>query len=365
MSEAMQEPPTAPLSATDPRPVIRLPAAGPSNLIIIAGVLAAAGGLFYVLDSHRRQLSAPTVERPTRSTTTVFAPPPALELPAEFRTATEPPRPALAPSPLPVEAGARVFPSAPSSYPAQLPSFVDTGAASRIPDAPAPPSGSKDAALVADYGSGDDAAPGAPGGAGLSDTEPLPARASVIRGRATLVPQGTLISATLETPIDSTRPGMVRAIVARDVRGFDGSRILIPRGSRLIGDYKAEIQTGQRRVLATWSRLIRPDGVAIRIGSPATDPLGTGGIPGRVDNHFFSRFSAAVLQTALTIGTNLAAPAGSSSIVVGASNEISSSASQGLALPNDLRPTIKVRPGAVIGVFVARDLDFSGASPIR
>ena len=64
---------------------------------------------------------------------------------------------------------------------------------------------------------------------------------------ANTVAQGTLIPAVLETAIDSDVPGYVRAVVSQDVRSFDGSRVLIPRSSRLIGEYKAASQAGQRR----------------------------------------------------------------------------------------------------------------------
>src|SRR5206468_2658916 len=82
---------------------------------------------------------------------------------------------------------------------------------------------------------------------------------------ANTVAQGTLIPAVLETAIDSDVPGYVRAVVSQDVRSFDGSRVLIPRSSRLIGEYKAASQAGQRRAFLMWTRLIRPDGVSVAL----------------------------------------------------------------------------------------------------
>ena len=62
------------------------------------------------------------------------------------------------------------------------------------------------------------------------------------------IAQGTMIRGTLETAINSDLAGMARASVREDVYSFDGRRILIPAGSSLIGDYKADIQQGQERV---------------------------------------------------------------------------------------------------------------------
>ncbi len=61
---------------------------------------------------------------------------------------------------------------------------------------------------------------------------------------ASTVVQGTLIPAVLETAIDTDIPGYVRAVVSQDVKSFDGSKVLIPRSSRLIGEYKAATQAG-------------------------------------------------------------------------------------------------------------------------
>jgi type IV secretion system protein VirB10 len=185
------------------------------------------------------------------------------------------------------------------------------------------------------------------------------ARAGVFANRSTTVPQGTLIPAVLETALNSTRPGLARAIVSRDVRGFDGSRVLIPRGSRLIGEYQSQVQPGQRRALVNWNRLIRPDGATIAIGSPAGDPLGRGGIRARVNTHFFERFAGAILQSALDIGVNLAASeAGGTVIVVPGGIQQVSAASQ-LIQPAQITNTLTVRPGTSISIFVARDLDFT------
>ena len=83
------------------------------------------------------------------------------------------------------------------------------------------------------------------------------------------VPIGTVMPAILETALDSTRSGSARAIIQQNIHGFDGRRILIPRGSRLYGEYQGDLQPGQNRALVTWTRLMRPDGVTIALNSDA------------------------------------------------------------------------------------------------
>jgi type IV secretion system protein VirB10 len=173
---------------------------------------------------------------------------------------------------------------------------------------------------------------------------------------ASTVVQGTLIPAVLETAINTDIPGNVRAVVSQDVRSFDGSRVLIPRSSRLIGEYKAATQAGQRRAFLMWTRLIRPDGVSVALASPATDFTGQAGIGGQVNSHFFSRFGSAILMSVLG-GASSLATAGASTVIVSGAGQ--SAASAAIQSNGNRGPTIKVRQGEPIRVFTARDLVFN------
>jgi type IV secretion system protein VirB10 len=185
---------------------------------------------------------------------------------------------------------------------------------------------------------------------------PATARTVKMAAPALTVPQGALIPAVLETALNSDLPGYARAMVSRDVRGFDGSRVLIPRGSRLIGQYKSGIAAGQTRAYVVWSRVLLPDGASVQLGSPLVDGLGETGAAGRVDKHFVERFGSASLLSVL--GGVIGALSDSSSVVVTTSAQAQSIAA--IALQNDGRipPTIRVRQGEPIQVFVARDLVF-------
>lgn len=181
------------------------------------------------------------------------------------------------------------------------------------------------------------------------------ARSTRLADPASTVVQGTLIPAVLETAIDTDVPGYVRAVVSQDVRSFDGSKVLIPRSSRLIGEYKSATQAGQRRAYLMWTRLVRPDGVSVALASPAADFTGQSGIGGQVNSHFFSRFGSAILLSILG-GASTLATGGASTVVVGGGQSAASAAVQ---QGSNRGPTIKVRQGEPIRVFTARDLIFS------
>ncbi len=205
-------------------------------------------------------------------------------------------------------------------------------------------------------------APGAEGGPATGNTASdfaskiggvggAPAQARSDVDPKTTVTQGTLIPAILETAINTDVPGFARAVVSQDVRSFDGSRILVPRSSRLIGQYQSGLQGGQKRAYVIWTRLIRPDGVSVNLASPATGFDGSTGLEGKVNSHFFKRFGSSIL---LSVIGGLAT--GGASVVLGGG---SNAASTALQQDGQIAPTVRVRQGEPIRVFTARDLDFS------
>ena len=351
-------------------PVVRLPRSGLPGWAIAGAALIAAFLLFFVLDARRRTPpSAPSTRERAGDSVGLAAPPPPLFVPVV---------PAVQPiqqMPLPPAAPAEPAPAPRIVY---VPQPYPVPTAAPAPEAPAPPPTrtSNEPVLVFDAS----AAGGAQAGGAAADGEASPAaatpgtgaalltgraRAGMFANRATTVPQGTLIPAVLETALDSTRPGFARAIVSRDVRGFDGSRVLIPRGSRLIGEYRSETSPGQKRALVNWTRLIRPDGVTVAIASPAGDPLGRGGIRARVNSHFFERFAGAILQSALDLGVNLAAGAAGGTVVVVPGTIQQATGATQIVQPSQITPTLTVRQGTSISIFVARDLDFTAAEGRR
>jgi type IV secretion system protein VirB10 len=183
-----------------------------------------------------------------------------------------------------------------------------------------------------------------------------PAQARAMVNPSTTVTEGTLIPAILETAINTDVPGFVRAVVSQDVRSFDGKRVLVPRSSRLIGQYQAGVQQGQRRAYVIWTRLIRPDGVSVNLASPAIGFDGTTGLEGDVNSHFFKRFGSGLLLSVVG-GLGAVATGGIGGVLVAGSAQ--SAANSAVQSQGEISPTIRVRMGEPIRVFTARDLDFS------
>ena len=220
-----------------------------------------------------------------------------------------------------------------------------------------------------------------------------------------LVTAGTMIRGELITAIQSDLPGMVKAVTSEDVWSFDGRRILIEKGSQLIGEYKSGLSQGQTRVFIVWTRVIgsgEAGAYSVQLGSIGTDSLGRSGNTGFIDNHYVERFGSAILlsvvgggaQYIASLGQGQSTPSGTSTSVfdpatgqtittttqpVTSQNQARQIAAQQVsqtltqlaqdALKNSLNiaPTVYVDQGTRINVFVKRDLDFSAfyADPVQ
>ncbi len=328
------------------------------SLGLAAGVAVVAGigaVTFWAMSStslpDQQGVGNPAVAPTTAAVTPAVAPPstdPAV-VPA---TAPQPD-----PAPAPVLANNPSFQTVSAINPYASPSLIFDGstAASSLRQAAAPLPAAGAAGTGEAAGSGSAAAfasrVGGVGGA--------PAQARPMVNPSTTVTEGTLIPAILETAINTDVPGFVRAVVSQDVRSFDGKRVLVPRSSRLIGQYQAGVQQGQRRAYVIWTRLIRPDGVSVNLASPAIAFDGTTGLAGDVNSHFFKRFGSGLLLSVVG-GLGALATGGVGGVIVAGGAQ--SAASSAVQSQGEISPTIRVRMGEPIRVFTARDLDFSTVS---
>jgi type IV secretion system protein VirB10 len=183
--------------------------------------------------------------------------------------------------------------------------------------------------------------------------------AQILPTQRLLLPKGAFIDCTLETAIDSSLPGMTTCITATDTFGADGTVVLLERGTKLIGETRGEVQQGEARVFVVWTEARTPSGVVVRLDSPGTDVLGRSGLDGDVNRHFWQRFGAAVLVSAIdgVVQSEVQSSSRSSTVVLDptASEDVLNDILRDTV---NIPPTIRVRNGARIQVLVARDVDF-------
>ncbi len=187
-------------------------------------------------------------------------------------------------------------------------------------------------------------------------------RASALADPARMIVQGTLLEGVLETAVSTDLPGAIRAVLSQDVLSYDGSNVLLPRGSRLIGAYSAEVKIAQRRALVAWNRAITPDGTSVALGGFGADALGRSGQTGQVDTHFWERFGSAALISILGLAPQIIIDDRTNGDAADAIEDVGDDlrAATSGALDAYLRipPTINVSQGDRITIFVNRDLLF-------
>lgn len=122
------------------------------------------------------------------------------------------------------------------------------------------------------------------------------------RGNMNLVlGRGKMLTAVIESAISSDFGGEIRAIINRDVYSEWGKNILIPKGSRIYGNYVAGNNGAYGRVAIEWTRVDLANGYVLNLSGTGVDDLGRKGKQGRVDNKFKERFGNAILRSAFNV----------------------------------------------------------------
>ncbi len=202
----------------------------------------------------------------------------------------------------------------------------------------------------------------------LSAVEP-PSTKHIIR-------TGSVIPATLISAINSDLPGQIIGQVSQDVYDTPtGRHILIPQGSRLVGEYSSQVQYGQSRVFAVWQRIIFPDGKALDLGAmPGSAGAGYAGFRDRVNNHYLRIFGSAIMMSAILAGVEMTqeeqnAREGSNqqrmsdALSEALGNQLGGVMAEMLQKNMNIAPTLEIHPGYRFNVMLVKDLEFK--SPYR
>lgn len=172
---------------------------------------------------------------------------------------------------------------------------------------------------------------------------------------------GSVIPAALITGIRSDLPGQITAQVTQHIYDSpSGEILLVPQGTRVIGEYSNNVGFGQRRTLLVWTRLILPNGHSIVLERlPGADLQGYAGLEDGVDNHWWDLAKAAGLSTLLSIGAELAVSDDDrliEAIRSGAQDTITEAGQDIIERQLQVAPTLTIRPGFPVRVIVTRDL---------
>jgi type IV secretion system protein VirB10 len=175
------------------------------------------------------------------------------------------------------------------------------------------------------------------------------------------------------TGINSDLPGNVIGQVSENVWDTaTGRYVLIPKGTRILGVYDSQVTFGQRRILLVWNRLIFPNGMTLNIaGSAGVDQAGYSGLSGRLNEHWMDMLKSALLASVFVAGAEMVYDKDTQGTVGGTQNKSPqdvAAESAATAIVNmgaklteraaGIQPTITIRPGKRMGIFVQQDVVF-------
>jgi type IV secretion system protein VirB10 len=196
--------------------------------------------------------------------------------------------------------------------------------------------------------------------------------ASTLGNRSLTLPKGTAFTCALKTKVISATSGLVGCQVQRNVFSDDGRVLLIERGSHLDGEYRVtSVRPGTVRIPVMWTRIRTPLGVTVDIESPGTGQLGESGIDAYVDNRWVERIGAAMLvslidDTVKLVISNQANETTADTILLPSTTANTSKlAEKVLESTINIPPLLYQNQGGIVGIYVARDVDFSSVYELR
>ena len=119
---------------------------------------------------------------------------------------------------------------------------------------------------------------------------------------------GQIIPATLLSGIRTITSDMAIAVVSSDVYDTrSGKHLLIPRGSKILGEYSPYIDGANFRVITIWNRIIFPNGDSLNLAQfKGVDLQGFGGMKSQVNTHFWRKLGNVVMSTLTAVAYNFA-----------------------------------------------------------
>lgn len=181
-----------------------------------------------------------------------------------------------------------------------------------------------------------------------------------------------MIPAVLLTNISSDIGGKCIAQVEEDIYAEMGKAILIPKGSKVLGNYANNNKIGEFRLNVLWTRILTPQGVNIMLtDSYGADLAGAMGIIGDVDSKYWQRYGIPLALSTLSNGlilslNNLTSKASESAANSYATAQLMQNFQGDIsgimaAIINEqikIKPTIRIEKGSRIFITSNKDIFF-------
>jgi type IV secretion system protein TrbI len=174
--------------------------------------------------------------------------------------------------------------------------------------------------------------------------------------------EGTVLETVLNNRLDGYFSGPISCMLTTDVYSQNGAHVLIPSGSRVLGEVKRVDSFGQQRLATIFHRLIMPDGYSVSLDQfKGLNQIGETGLRDKVNNHYIQLFSvsiaigaiAGLAQSNTNYGGNVT---GTQAYEQGVANSLSQTSLHILDRYLNILPTLTIREGHRIKIYLTQDL---------
>ena len=207
--------------------------------------------------------------------------------------------------------------------------------------------------------------PGAalPGKSG-SETKapPNPNSLDAATGKTYVLFEGTVLETALLNRLSGDFNGPVECLVTDDIYSHDRQHLLIPSGTKVLGEAKRVEAFGQTRLAVAFHRLIMPDGYSVSLDQfKGMNQIGDTGLRDQVNNHYFKIFGASLAVGAIggiseAQSSGLLNQTGIQSMEAGVGQSMGQTSQRILDKFLNILPTITIREGHRVKIYLSGDL---------
>jgi type IV secretory pathway VirB10-like protein len=186
--------------------------------------------------------------------------------------------------------------------------------------------------------------------------------------------EGTVIDTVLANRLDGNSVAPVNCLVTNPVYSHSGQHVVIPAGARVLGETRAVQSLGETRLAVAFHRLVMPDGRSYPLDQfLGVNQIGDAGLRDRVNQHYWSTFGAAgavglITGLAQWLGTaGVTAGTGDRTVIIagGATDATAQASLQVMNRFLNRLPTITIREGHRVKVYLTSDLELPAYEPLR
>jgi type IV secretion system protein VirB10 len=193
-----------------------------------------------------------------------------------------------------------------------------------------------------------------------------PSALNAAEGKSYVIFEGTILETVLLNRLDGQFTGSVECLVTNDIYSHDRQHLLIPSGTKVLGEAKRVDTFGQTRLAVVFHRLIMPDGYSVSLDQfKGMNQIGDTGLRDQVNNHYLKIFGASLAVGAIggiaQAGSGgVLTQSGTQGIQQGVGQSLGQTSQRILDKFLNILPTVTIREGHRVKIYLSGDLAVPG-----